>query len=120
MDETTSLAELKERVRRFCEARGWDPFHNPKDLAIGISTEAAELLEHFRFRTTPECEAALADPEERTAIAAELADVLFFALRFAERFGLDVSEALKAKEAVNAKRYPPSTGHGRPTPRDVG
>ncbi len=113
MDERASVAQLKEAVRRFCEEREWDPFHNPKDLAIGIITEAAELLEHFRFRTTEECVAALADPAKRLAIEAELADILFFAFRFAGRFGIDLSEAMGRKEAVNAARYPVDKVRGR-------
>jgi len=51
MDEKAYLTELKEKVKNFCEERDWDQFHNAKDLAIGIITEASELLELFRFKT---------------------------------------------------------------------
>ena len=47
MDNQITLEQLKQQIQEFCEARDWDQFHNPKDLAIGISTESAELLEHF-------------------------------------------------------------------------
>lgn len=113
MDERASVAQLKETVRGFCEEREWDPFHNPKDLAIGISTEAAEILEHFRFRSPEECESALADPAERLAIESELADVLFFVFRFAGKFQVDLSEAVERKLALNAQRYPVAKAHGR-------
>ena len=106
MDEHVTLAEIKGRVRRFRQERGWDSRDTPKDLAIGISTEAAELLEHFQFRTTEECRAALADPEEGPAIAAELADILFFAAGFADQFGIDLSEAMEKKQAALAARHP--------------
>ena len=50
-DQITTLGELKRKVQQFCEERDWDQFHNPKDLAIGVSTEANELLDIFRFKT---------------------------------------------------------------------
>jgi len=66
----------------FCEDREWDVFHGPKDLAIGIVTEAAEVLDHFRFLGEEECSQLLSDPSKRSAVEEELADVLFFVLRF--------------------------------------
>ncbi len=63
-------------LRTFCEARDWDQFHGPKDLAIGLATEAGELLEIFRFLSDEQCDAKLADPESRQAIENELADAL--------------------------------------------
>ena len=64
-DEATSVSELKGLVRRFVEERDWDQFHTPKDLAIGLSVEAAELLEHFRFRSDEEIEDRLRDEARR-------------------------------------------------------
>ena len=58
MDDKTTINDLKERIRLFCEERDWDRYHNAKDLAIGIITEAAELLEHFRFKSNEESRGA--------------------------------------------------------------
>lgn len=105
-DDSTTLAALKDVVRTFCEERDWDRFHGPRDLAIGIVTEAAELLDRFRFKDDAECRALLADPARRAGVEDELADTLFFVLRFAERSGIDLAEALRRKLAQNADRYP--------------
>jgi len=112
-DKTTRLEELKRRVQEFCEERDWDRYHGAKDLAIGVITEASELLEHFRFLSDQECTAALEDLDKRRAIEQELADVLFFLLRFAQRFEIDLSESLLAKLETNAERYPAEKARGR-------
>jgi NTP pyrophosphatase (non-canonical NTP hydrolase) len=109
---TVSITELQEKVRAFCEARDWDQFHRPKDVAIGIATEAAELLAHFRFLSGEEAQNLLADPEKRERVEDELADVLFFVLRFAQRFGVDLAFALERKLAKNAARYPIARARG--------
>ena len=54
MDDKTNISQLKEKIKKFCQDRDWDQFHNPKDLAIGIITEAAELLDHFRWKSEKE------------------------------------------------------------------
>ncbi len=112
-DEGTSLRDVKERVRMFCEERDWDVFHGPKDLAIGIVTEAAELLDHFRFLGDEECAQLVSDTDKRSAVEEELADVLFFVLRFSQRFGMALSSALDRKLAKNATRYPVDKARGR-------
>jgi NTP pyrophosphatase (non-canonical NTP hydrolase) len=98
------LNELIESIKEFCEQRDWDQYHNPKDLAIGISTEAAELLDLFRFKNGDEIEQTLANKREH--IEDELADVLFFVLRFAQMNQIDLKEALEHKMAKNAAKYP--------------
>lgn len=111
-DATTAIQVLKDRVRRFCEERDWDPFHSPKELAIGIVTEAAELLEHFRFQTDEEVEALLSDPKSRVEIESEVADVLIFVLRLAQKYEIDLSRAVEAKLQSNEKRYPVEAARG--------
>ena len=86
-DASTTLAALQDVVRAFCEARDWDQFHGPRDLAIGIVTEAAELLDRFRFKTDAECAALLGDPAGREGVEHELADTLFFILRNSRKTG---------------------------------
>jgi NTP pyrophosphatase (non-canonical NTP hydrolase) len=106
MDATTTLQALKDRAKAFCKARDWDRFHTPKELAIGLATEAAELLAEFRFKSDAESAALLADPAKRQALGHEVCDVLYFLLRFCEVAGLDVSEAFEAKMRINEERYP--------------
>ena len=106
MDKQTDIQELKDLVRGFCDERKWDEYHSPKDLAIGAVTEASELLEIFRFLKPDEERAAVTEPEKRQAIADELADVLFFLLRFSERYKFELSDCLRQKLVKNAKKYP--------------
>lgn len=108
----TSLATLKDAVARFSAERDWDRFHGPRDLAIGVVTEAAELLELFRFRDDAELSRLMADPAWRQRLEHELADVLFFVARLAERTGIDLAAAFAAKMAVNAARYPVEKARG--------
>ena len=100
------MEQLTQLVKEFCEARGWEAIHNPKDLAIGVITEASELLEHFRFLTPAQCNDALRDPEQRRAISHELADVLFLVLRFAQVNEIDLAEALRDKIQITGQKYP--------------
>lgn len=105
-DSETTVEEMKNWVRAFCEERGWAPFHAPKDLAIGLVTESSELLELFRFRSEKEIEKHIDDPQFRENIADELADSLYFILRFSEMYGFDLSESVRQKLVKNAKKYP--------------
>ena len=102
IDQTATLASLSLAVRRFCEERDWDQFHGPKDLAIGLSTEAAELLERFRFLSDEECLRSFDDPAKRGRIEDEAADVLFFLLRLSDRFKIDLVAAFERKKAGRA------------------
>lgn len=111
-DSDTQIAFLKDRVRTFCEARDWDQFHGAKDLAIGISTEAAELLEHFRFQSEDDVRAILKNPARRQEIQDELADVLIFLLRFSQRFDFDLTNAVLEKLTQNKIHYPVQTALG--------
>jgi NTP pyrophosphatase (non-canonical NTP hydrolase) len=111
-DPSRDLAALQDAIRQFCEARDWDRFHGAKDLAIGVATEAGELLEHFRFRSDTEVEALFRDAAARSEIAAEMADVLIFLLRMAQRYEIDLGRAVVEKLAANEKRYPVETARG--------
>jgi NTP pyrophosphatase (non-canonical NTP hydrolase) len=111
-DSTTTIASLKEQVARFSDDRDWAPFHGAKDLAIGIATEAAEVLEVFRFQPEEDVDALMADPERRARVEDELADVLFFVLRLAQRYDIDLAAAFERKLALNAERYPVEKARG--------
>ncbi len=112
MDKEVTIDELKEKIKFFCEARDWDQYHNAKDLTIGIVTEAAELLDHFRFKSVDEVDIILKDPEKRGTISEEMADIFYFLLRLAERFDIDLSEELVKKMGKNEKKYPVEKAKG--------
>ncbi|MCB0379100.1 MAG: nucleotide pyrophosphohydrolase [Bdellovibrionales bacterium] len=112
-DSLTTFEELKTQVAQFCEQRDWDPFHSAKDLAIGAITESAELLEHFRFLDGGQVEALMGHPEKRQAVGEELADVLFFLLRFSQKYELDLSTCFKEKMTKNGKKYPVEEFRGK-------
>ena len=105
-DNNTQITVLKDIVKEFCEQRDWDQFHNPKDLAIGIITEASELLEIFRFKTPEDIEQMLNDPDKRKDIADELADVFYFVLRFSQKYNFDLSSEFIRKMGENDTKYP--------------
>jgi len=109
---TTHVAELKEMVRRFSEERDWNQFHNAKDLAIGIVTEASELLETFRFKSEKEVEDLFSDQSTAKDVRDELSDIFYFALRLAQKYGIDVSKSLEEKIKDNAKKYPIEKARG--------
>lgn len=109
-DQDTVIAELEAEIQAFCEARDWDQFHGAKELAIAIVTEAAELLELFRFATPDDVDEQL--DQGRAEIQDELADILIFVLRFAQRFDFDVAQAVRAKLAANERRYPVEMARG--------
>ena len=97
---------LRDEIVAFRDARDWKQFHTPKNLAAGISIEAAELLEHFLWCTDAEAEAQIRDRAKRREIAAELADVLNFALLLADRLQLDLPAEVRRKIRINARKYP--------------
>ena len=113
--DTTSVNELKKLVQNFCEERDWDQFHTLKELSIGISTEAAELLDIFRFQSEEQIQALLDDPVKKENISDELSDVLFFVLRLSQRFDIDLTSSLKNKIEKNAKKYPVEKSIGKNT-----
>ncbi|MHB1296846.1 MAG: nucleotide pyrophosphohydrolase [Anaerolineae bacterium] len=106
MDEATSIGALRRAIHDFQQARDWCRSQNPKSVSMSIAIEAAELMEHFQWLGPEESDAYVRDPALRQEVAAELADVLIYCLCFANRAGIDVSEAIQAKLAVNATRWP--------------
>ena len=112
-DVEINLQEIKDKVFAFAKERDWEQFHTPKDLAIGLSVEAAELLEHFRFQSEEEVEAKLGDEASLKDIGHELADVLYFVLLMCDRFGLDAASTLEEKLAISAARYPIDQARGK-------
>ncbi len=106
MDNKTTIYDLKEKVRLFCEERDWDQFHNAKELAIGIVTEASELLEHFRFKSEKQVDKMFQNDKKRQELTEEMSDVFYFLLRLAQRYDIDLTKELDNKMIKNNKRYP--------------
>ncbi len=106
-----NIDKLKEEIRLFCEAREWDQFHGIKDLAIGVATEASELLELFRFQSEKQSE-SLIHGEGKKDVSDELADVLFFILRIAQKYSIDLEQAFHEKMQKNAQKYPVEKARG--------
>ncbi len=100
----SDIEQLLEELRRFNQERDWDQFHNGKDLAIGLSIEASELLELFLWK----------DPEavNQDKIREELADVLNYAFQIADKYGLDIKEIMREKIRRNAEKYPVEKARG--------
>jgi len=111
-DKNVTFEELKGVAKAFADERDWEQFHTPKDLAIGVITEASELLEHFRFKSEGESASMLRDPVKRGEIGSELPDVLFFVLRFAQKYDFDISTEFHAKMKENARKYPVGKSRG--------
>ncbi|OGF31150.1 nucleotide pyrophosphohydrolase [Candidatus Falkowbacteria bacterium RIFOXYB2_FULL_35_7] len=106
MDHNTNIQELKQKVKDFCDERDWDQYHNAKELAIGIVTEASELLDHFRFKSESEIDAMLKEPIKREQISDEIADTFYFVLRLAQRYNIDLTTELDKKLQKNKEKYP--------------
>jgi NTP pyrophosphatase (non-canonical NTP hydrolase) len=105
-DSDRSLQDLKDHVQEHCEERDWCQFHNPKDLAIGLSIETSEILEIFRFKSVEEIEEMFIDEIKREEIEDEVADVLFFLMRFAQKFDIDLADAFDRKSKKSKEKYP--------------
>ena len=111
-DSDRTMDDAKRIVGEFCRERDWDQFHNPKDVAIGISTEASELLQLFRFKDVSELDSLLNDPGFSEKVREELADVFYFTVRFSQVTGIDLYSALEDKIAKNGVKYPVGTSRG--------
>ena len=112
-DSATTVSDLKTRVLAFVRERDWEQFHTPKNLSMALAAETGELMEHFLWATAEQSVAIANEPARRAKIADELADVVIYALEFANMTGLDVSAAIEAKMAANAKKYPVEKARGR-------
>jgi dCTP diphosphatase len=112
-DTTTTLADIKTRVLAFARERDWEQFHAPKNLSMALAAEAAELMEHFLW-AAPDASRSIAEqPAKRAKIEEELADVVIYALEFANMTGIDVAAAIERKMAANATKYPVEKARGR-------
>jgi len=102
--------EILKRMLEFREARDWKQFHNPKDLALSLVLESAEVLEHFQWKNGKELEEYV--ESHKTEIGEELADTLYWVLLLSHDLGIDVFEALNKKMEKNEKKYPVEKAKG--------
>ena len=107
MNTESDLLALRDTLREFAAARHWRAFHTPKNLAMALIVEAAELVEHFQW-ATPEESCRLA-PEKAAAVRDEVADVLIYLVEIADVLDIDLIAAAKGKVAKNALKYPAPT-----------
>ena len=119
-DDHTTVAELRRLVNDFVDRRDWHQFHSPKNLAMSMAIEAAELMEHFQWLSTKHSRQVTQDVEKLAAVGEELADVLCYALAMANELGLDLSTTLRRKLAKNEQKYPAEEYRGRFGPEDTG
>lgn len=105
-----SLDTLRKQIRAFAEARAWERFHTPKNLAMALSVEAAELLEPFQWLTAEQSQHLGAEQHE--AVRQEIADVLIYLTRLADVLDIDLLDAAADKLAINARKYPVEQAHG--------
>ncbi len=110
---TDNLETLRARLAKFAAERDWDQFHNPKNLAMALTGEASEVLEHFQWLTFEQ--ASDLPAETRAEVALECADVLLFLLRLCDKLDIDLVAAAEKKLALNAKKYPVEKSRGKAT-----
>lgn len=103
-DKTATIQELKKTLANFVTERDWDQFHTPKNLSMAIAAEAAELMEHFLWVESKDSLKTFKDKENQ--VKEEIADIIMYLISFANQTGIDVSDAILHKLALNAKKYP--------------
>lgn len=110
-----TLADLRRLVAAFRDERDWAQFHEPKDLAISISIEAAELLEVFQWQAPEAISSLLSNTDGRDRVSQEMADVLIYLVALADRLDIDLYQAAIEKLRLNADKYPVDKSRGRAT-----
>jgi NTP pyrophosphatase (non-canonical NTP hydrolase) len=112
-DDTTTVAALRDAMRRFVAERDWEQFHSPKNLVMGLAVEAGELMEHFLWVDNEVSRQVATDPKQMTEIAGEMADVACYLLALANTLGIELAEAVTVKLEKNAVKYPAEKYRGR-------
>jgi NTP pyrophosphatase (non-canonical NTP hydrolase) len=107
---STAIESLTAEIRAFRDARDWLQFHNPKELAVAITAEAGELLQHFVWQSAEQSERRVI--ERRSEVESEIADVAILLFELADNCGIDLAAAMRAKLARNEARYPVEKARG--------
>ncbi|MEI8346606.1 MAG: nucleotide pyrophosphohydrolase [Pseudomonadota bacterium] len=108
--ELLDLTELKEKLRQFAQEREWEIYHNPKNLSMALTVESAELMEIFQWLTAEETQEL--SVENKHKVSEELADILLYTIRLADRLNISLSQAAQEKLIKNAKKYPVEKARG--------
>jgi dCTP diphosphatase len=103
--------DLRDAIRVFIEERDWEQFHSPKNLAMALSVEVAEIVEHFQWLTEEKSQNL--PPEKLAEIREEIGDVMIYLTELADKLGIDPVEAAKAKVAINGQKYPADLVKGK-------
>ena len=98
------LQQISQRLLEFARERDWEQFHAPKNLAMALAVEAAEIMEHFQWLSDQQSEELSAD--KRREVAFEIADVFIFTLRLSQRLNINLAEVVEEKININAGKYP--------------
>jgi NTP pyrophosphatase (non-canonical NTP hydrolase) len=112
-DSSTTVADVRDIVRRFVDERDWRQFHSPKNLSMSLAIEAAELMEHFQWIDIAESRKIGDDPAKLSAVRDEIADCLCYLLALANELDIDLSTAVRDKMVKNAAKYPADLSRGR-------
>jgi len=99
------IRQLALQIRKFADARDWEQFHTPKNLSMAVAGEAGELVSEFQWLTPEQSMRSGMSPEKLEAIELEVADVAIYLIRLADVLGLDISEAVLKKLAINETRF---------------
>jgi NTP pyrophosphatase (non-canonical NTP hydrolase) len=109
-DSPDRIRSLRDKLRQFSEERDWDQFHSPKNLAMALGVEAAELMEHFQWLS--EADSRSLSVETKNEVGQELADVFLYLIRLADKLDIDLASAAENKMSINASKYPIQKARG--------
>jgi NTP pyrophosphatase (non-canonical NTP hydrolase) len=112
-DRTTTISALRDAMRTFVRDRDWEQFHSPKNLAMALSAEAAELMEHFLWMENSESRQVVTDPVRMRQVSDEIADVLGVCLALCNALDLDLSDIFLDKMSRNVLKYPADKARGK-------
>jgi dCTP diphosphatase len=110
-----NIEDIRKRLAKFAKARNWDQFHTPKNLSMALAAEAAELLEIFQWLTDEQSTKIVNDEKEMALIREEIADVMIYLVRLADKLGVGIEKAVLEKIKVNEKKYPVKLAKGNAT-----
>jgi dCTP diphosphatase len=105
------VKDLRDAIRAFTEERDWDQFHSPKNLAMALSVEVSEIVEHFQWLTEEQSQNL--PPEKLAEVREEIGDVMIYLTELADKLGIDLVEAAKAKLEINNRKYPATLVKGK-------
>lgn len=106
MTDLIDIDNFKKTFRDFVQQRNWDQFHNPKNIAMALTVEAAELLEIFQWLSPEEAQHAKDEPTIKEKISHELADIMIYLIRLADKTEINLQQAILEKMELNDKKYP--------------